>query len=81
MSNACTCIANFNKRLEQHNTRIADSLIRIDGEWVTRPTIASEQIERGRGKKKAVMIVPTFCPFCGQPYEPQPAQAAEQETR
>jgi hypothetical protein len=66
---SCTCIADFNKRLEQHNTRIDEGLMRINGDWVTRPTIASEQIERGRGKKKAVRIVPTFCPFCGTPYD------------
>lgn len=73
MAESCNCIADFNKRLEEHNTRIVEGLIRIDNEWLTRPTVGSEQIETGRGKKKAVSVVPTFCPFCGTPYETQPA--------
>lgn len=64
----CTCISDFNKRLEQHNTRIVQASLRIDGNWVERPTIHREQIETGRGKKKAVTVVPSFCPFCGFRY-------------
>jgi hypothetical protein len=70
MTYPCNCIADFNARLAEHNTRIVQGLMRIDGEWFERPTIAGEQIETGRGKKKAVTIVPTFCPFCGVSYSP-----------
>jgi hypothetical protein len=69
---ACDCIDNFNTRLAQHNTRITLGLTRINGDWVERLTIASEQIETGRGKKKAVSVIASFCPFCGERYDPEP---------
>jgi hypothetical protein len=37
--------------------------------------IVTEQIEGGRGKKKAVGMFATFCPFCGVRYQPAPASA------
>lgn len=71
----CNCVADFNERLKNYNTRIIEGLIRIDDSWVTRPMIASEQIETGRGKKKPAKVVPSFCPFCGNPYLAKPAGA------
>lgn len=66
----CDCVETFNEQLREHNTRIALGLIRWPGtDFVERPTINAEQIERGRGKKKAATIVPHFCPFCGIKYE------------
>lgn len=76
----CACIEEFDRKLAPHNTRIAPALLRFgDGSWETRPVIVGEQIERGRGKKKAVTIAPTFCPFCGIRYEPEPAVPATEQ--
>lgn len=77
MSGGCGCIADFNQRLKAHNTRIVSALCNPEGEWVERPVVASERIETGRGKMKAATIVPTFCPFCGTRYAPEPSKPAE----
>ncbi|MHC1549427.1 hypothetical protein [Phyllobacterium sp. K27] len=37
------------------------------------PSIGTEQIEKGRGKQKAVAMLPSFCPFCGEKYEKEAA--------
>jgi hypothetical protein len=74
----CACIATFDKKLAEHNTQIDVILVLgAGGGLVGRPYIGSRQIETGRGKKKKVTVIPTFCPFCGEPYEPQPAVPTE----
>lgn len=73
----CTCIAEMDAKLSLHNTRIAVTLgfPRDGSPSFIRPTLLTEKIEpRKRGK--SVIAVPTFCPFCGEPYEPQAAKAA-----
>ncbi|WP_319520145.1 hypothetical protein [uncultured Martelella sp.] len=63
----CKCIEIFDEGLAERNTRIAPMLLfhAIDG---VRPHIRTEQIETGRGKKKACSVIPTYCPFCGMKY-------------
>jgi len=42
----------------------------------TRPTIQTEKIET-RKRVGPAIAVPTFCPFCGTRYDPEPALPAE----
>ncbi len=65
---SCGCIAVVDAKLAERNTRIMQPIIlRMAGEdaRAPRPMIVTEQIETGRGKKKAVGMFATFCPFCG----------------
>ncbi len=63
----CECIEIFDAGLAERNTRITAMLLfqSIDG---VRPSIRTEQIETGRGKKKPCSVLPTYCPFCGMKY-------------
>lgn len=63
----CTCITVVDEYLAQHNTRISLPLM-FDGS-VGKPMIETQQIETGRGKKKAVSMFASFCPFCGVSFE------------
>lgn len=76
---ACECIQSVDAMLAEHNTRIMLPIVLTSGR-TPRPMIVTEQIETGRGKKKAVGMFATFCPFCGERYDPAPtAPAAQQE--
>lgn len=65
----CDCISLVDAKLAERNTRIMLPLIFRMGDSAgtaaPRPMIVTEQIETGRGKKKAVGMFATFCPFCG----------------
>lgn len=60
----CECISKVNAELKPRNTRLALSIVATGGAY---PTIQTEQIEKGRGKPKALVAVPSYCPFCGKP--------------
>ncbi|SMH42233.1 hypothetical protein [Mesorhizobium australicum] len=60
----CECIKAVNEKLAARNTRLALT-ITLTQQLDDFPTIATEQIDKGRGKLKAVSMIPTFCPFCG----------------
>lgn len=64
---SCDCVTEFNERLAEHNTRITIPM--VFGDVTPRPMIVTEQIATGRGKKKAVGLFVTYCPFCGQKYK------------
>ncbi len=63
----CNCMARANAALAQHNTRIEQLFSFGDSgnELSVRWPIATVQIERGRGKKKAMKLCASFCPLCG----------------
>lgn len=60
----CNCIETVDAMLAEHNTRITLPLI-LSEDQTPRPMIRTEQIQSGRGKKPAVSMFATFCPFCG----------------
>lgn len=66
---ACNCITTVDADLAERNTRIMLPIM-LGGDQTPRPMIVTDQIETGRGKKKAVGLFATFCPFCGTRYVP-----------
>lgn len=71
----CNCIAEMDEKLREHNTRLT---IPIAFSMTGKPLptmlyVCTEQIETGRGKKKACLAVATYCPFCGEKYEVEEA--------
>lgn len=59
----CNCIGAMDEALAEYNTRILLPLM-LDGS-TAKPLIETERIETGRGKKKAVKVFASYCPFCG----------------
>jgi hypothetical protein len=74
---ACDCIETFGEKLREHNTRLCLTFgIPRDGSpMYHRPTIQVEKIET-RKRVGPVIALPSFCPFCGERYEPAPALPA-----
>lgn len=64
MSAPCSCIAEFDAKLADRNTRIMLPIM-LGVDQTPRPMIVTDQIETGRGKKKACGVFANFCPFCG----------------
>ncbi len=64
----CKCIDKVNEKLAQRNTRLALT-ITLNQSLSAYPSIATEQIETGRGKPKAIGMIPSYCPFCGASYQ------------
>lgn len=83
-SGPCNCVAEFNRKLADHNTRIVETLgfPRDGSPAFTRPTITTEKIE-SRKRGGPAIAVPSFCPFCGTPYQGYgaPASATSGDTR
>jgi hypothetical protein len=72
-SAGCDCIAQVNAELESRNTRLVTSiLLRAPGAMKRQASldltavIATERIENRRDGKRATVVLPTFCPFCGK---------------
>lgn len=74
----CECIHQMNAKLADHNTKLGITFgWTKHGQQFTLPTIQTEKIEK-RVRKGPAIAVPTFCPFCGVRYFPEPAeQSAE----
>lgn len=66
---ACDCLAEFNTRLEAHNTRICETFYA----GVAAPSVTLK-VEALKADGPAPCIaVPFFCPFCGERYQEPPA--------
>lgn len=74
----CDCLRQFNAKLKEHNTEISVTFgMPRDGRpMYTRPRIATNKIET-RKRVGPVLVIPTFCPFCGTRYEPEPVTPVE----
>lgn len=66
----CTCANEVDAKLKTRNT-ILERAILFGAERPGNPNLIlrTVQVERGRGKPKAVAMLLTFCPFCGVKYE------------
>lgn len=69
----CNCIGTVDAMLAERNTRIMLPIM-LGADQTARPMIVTDQIETGRGKKKACGMFATYCPFCGLKYEPESAK-------
>lgn len=63
----CDCIETVNKELSDRNTRLEQALM-FGASTNPGLMLRTEQLEKGRGKNKAVTIFPSYCPFCGEKY-------------
>ena len=63
-SEPCNCFAEVDAMLAERNTRLMFPIV-LSAEFTRKPMIVTEQIETGRGKKKAVGMFASYCPFCG----------------
>jgi hypothetical protein len=66
---ACNCVTEINEMLAERNTRLSQAWVMAkfaDGN--PNLMVQTEQIETGRGKKKAATMFINFCPFCGTKY-------------
>jgi hypothetical protein len=63
----CDCRKRINEALAQYNTKIEPVFsLSGDGGSLAMPwPITTVQIEKGRGKQKAMGLFAAFCPFCG----------------
>jgi hypothetical protein len=73
----CSCIEQMDAKLAVHNTRLVVTFgfPRDGSPSYVRPSLHTEKIE-ARKRGKGVIALPSFCPFCGEAYEPQPASPA-----
>lgn len=60
----CDCMEKANAALAACNTRI-EMVFSITSKVSARWPISTVQIEKGRGKQKAMGLVATHCPLCG----------------
>lgn len=65
----CTCLAQINAKLKPSNGRLATGFTVPD--MHTHILIQVEKIAP-RGKRPP-LVLPTFCPFCGEKLEPEAA--------
>jgi hypothetical protein len=68
----CNCADTIDDKLKDRNTRLTRAIV-FSQRHPDNPNlmIVTEQIESGRGKKKACGMFASFCPFCGTRYEPE----------
>jgi hypothetical protein len=67
----CDCRERIDAQLAEHNTRI-QPFFTLGSNRVGMPFgICTAQVEKGRGKPKAMSLFASFCPFCGVSQKPK----------
>lgn len=64
----CECIGEVDEALKSRNARLSLALVFQNPTYET-VQIATDQIEKGRGKPKAPTMFASHCPFCGKAYK------------
>lgn len=62
----CKCVEKSRAKLAEHNTRIVQRLTMTG--VMPNVSILVERIETGRGKRQAMAVIASYCPFCGKKY-------------
>lgn len=70
---ACGCVETVNVKLASYNTRLSQAITLGEQNGNPNLMVVTEQVETGRGKKRAAAMFLTYCPFCGTRYEPEEA--------
>jgi hypothetical protein len=65
----CACADDVDVKLRGYNTRLTRAITFGDRGSNPNLMLRTEQVETGRGKKKAADMFLSFCPFCGTKYE------------
>ncbi|MCO5152537.1 MULTISPECIES: hypothetical protein [unclassified Shinella] len=63
----CNCVETVNEKLASRNTRLSQAMMFGEHDHPGL-MLETEQVEKGRGKQKAVSMFLTYCPFCGVKY-------------
>lgn len=72
----CDCLENVNIELAEHNTKIVVPMWTASGRLT--PFVETTKLDtKQRGKAKALFA--TFCPFCGERYEPLSCSPSSQD--
>lgn len=75
----CNCIDNISKELTEHNLDTAIMWPRDGGTLTSRTYTSLTRKDNGRAETRSKMpriFAHTFCPFCGERYDPVPAEVA-----
>ena len=62
----CDCITDVNRLLAEHNGRLVCTYNLTSGRDY--PKLEVEKADR-KNRKKPPLMIPTFCPFCGERYK------------
>lgn len=73
----CDCTAKVNAQLEPENTTLREvSMINMKSGAVRQSlVIATERLRSEKKRTRVKTVLPSFCPFCGARYSPQPVEA------
>lgn len=78
---ACECRGKINGLLAERNTRIMQVFTLGDDDFGMPWPVATEQVEKGRGEKKASLLFASYCPFCGVPLKPESGAVQQSSQR
>jgi len=72
----CDCAAKVNERLAESNTALSEtSLINMKTGAIRQSLIVkTERLSRDKPRSKVKTVLPSFCPFCGERYKPEPVE-------
>ena len=74
---SCDCMEKANKALAPHNTRIEQVFSVMGSGLRLRWPISTKQVEKGRGKPKAMGLFASYCPLCGGSLTPPAGEGGE----